>query len=142
MISGFRDPFEALFAMQKALESRRASDWMGGRTAGMGSYPPINVFQRGDGFVAVIELPGIDKNDIEIEAKENTIRISGRKGINYDQAASVHRRERLSGVFDRTLSVPIQIDPDAINAEYRDGMLALFIPPAESAKPRTIKIIS
>ncbi len=87
MISGFRDPFEALFAMQKALESRLASDWMGGRTAGMGSYPPINVFQRGDGFVAVIELPGIDKNDIEIEAKENTIRISGRKVINYDQAA-------------------------------------------------------
>jgi HSP20 family protein len=115
---------------------------MGGRTAGMGSYPPINVFQRGDGFVAVIELPGIDKNDIEIEAKENTIRISGRKSINYDQAASVHRRERLSGVFDRTFSVPIQIDPDAIKAEYRDGMLALFIPPAESAKPRTIKITS
>ena len=56
--------------MQKALESRLASDWIGGRTAGMGSYPPINVFQREDGFVAVIELPGIDKNDIEIEAKE------------------------------------------------------------------------
>ena len=91
--------------------------------------------KRGDGFVAVIELPGIDKNDIEIEAKENTIRISGRKSINYDQAASVHRRERLSGVFDRTLSMPIPIDPDAIKAEYR-----VFISPAESAKPRTIKI--
>ena len=141
MITGFRDPFEALFAMQRALETRLASDWMGSRTAGMGTYPPINVFQRGDGFVAVIELP-LDKNDIEIEAKENTIRVSGRKTINYDQAASVHRRERVSGVFDRTLSVPIQINPDAIKAEYRDGMLALFIPPAESEKPRTIKIIS
>ena len=140
MISGFRDPFEALFAMQRALESRLASDWMGDRTAGMGSYPPINIFQRGDGFVAVIELPGLDKNDIEIEAKENTIRICGRKTINYDQAASVHRRERVSGVFDRTLSVPVQIDPDAVRAEYRDGVLALFISPAESAKPRTIKI--
>ncbi|MFY9827438.1 MAG: Hsp20 family protein [Rhodoplanes sp.] len=62
--------------------------------------------------------------------------------MNYDQAASVHRRERLSGVFDRTLSMPIPIDPDAIKAEYHDGMLALFIPPAESAKPRTIKITS
>ena len=46
---------------------------MGGGTAGMGSYPPINVFQRGDGFVAVIELPGIDKNDIEIEAKSSEL---------------------------------------------------------------------
>ena len=44
------------------------------------------------------------------------------------------------GVFDRTLSVPIQIDPDAVKAEYRDGVLALFIPRAESDKPRTIKI--
>ena len=75
MISGFRDPFEALFAMQKALESRLASDWMGGRTAGTGTYPPINAFQSGDGFVAVIELPGIDKNDIEIEAKDKAERL-------------------------------------------------------------------
>jgi HSP20 family protein len=140
MISGFRDPFEALFALQRALDSRLSSDWMGSRTTSMGTYPPINVFQRGDGVVAIIELPGMDKNEIEIEAKENTIRIFGRKSINYDQAASVHRRERVSGVFDRTLSVPIQIDPDAIKAEYRDGVLALFIPPAESEKPRTIKI--
>lgn len=142
MIPGFRDPFEALFAMQRALESRLASEWMGSRTAGMGTYPPINVFQRGDGFVVVIELPGIDKSEIAIEAKENTIRISGRKAINYDHAASVHRRERVSGLFDRTLSVPIQIDPNAVKAEYRDGVLALFIPPAESEKPRTIKITS
>jgi HSP20 family protein len=140
MISGFRDPFEALFALQRALDSRLSSDWMGRRTGSMGAYPPINVFQRGDGLVAIMELPGMDKNDIEIEAKENTIRISGRKSISFDQAASVHRRERLSGVFDRTLSVPIQIDPDSIKAEYRDGVLALFIPPAESAKAKTIKI--
>lgn len=140
MISGFRHPFEALFALQRALDSRLSSDWMGGRTTSMGTYPPINVFQRGDGVVAIIELPGMNKNEIEIEAKENTIRIFGRKSISYDQAASVHRRERVSGVFDRTLSVPIQIDPDAIKAEYCDGVLALFIPPAESEKLRTIKI--
>lgn len=139
---GFRDPFEALLAMQRALESRRASDWMGSRTAGTGSYPPINVFQRGDGFVAVVELPGIDKNDIEIEAKENTIRLSGRKAVAFGPAASVHRRERVSGVFDRTLSLPVEIDPDAVKAEYRDGVLALFIPVAARAKPRTIKIAS
>jgi Hsp20/alpha crystallin family len=54
--------------------------------------------------------------------------------------ASVHRRERVWGGFDRTLSVPIQIDPDAVKAEYRNGVLALFIPRAESDKPRSIKI--
>ena len=53
---------------------------------------------------------------------------------------SLHRRERLSGVFDRTLVVPMQIDPSGIKAEYNDGLLALFIPRAEQDKPQTIKI--
>ena len=94
----------------------------------------------GDDFVAVVELPGVSKNDLQIEVKENTVRIFGNKTITYEKDASVHRRERLSGVFDRTLSIPIQINPDGIRAEYRDGILALFIPRAESEKPRTIKI--
>lgn len=99
-----------------------------------------STFQKDDDLVAVVELPGIDKNDLEIEAKENTIRIRGKKTIAYGEQASVHRRERISGVFDRTLSVPIRIEPDRIKAEYRDGILALFIPRAEADKPRSIKI--
>jgi HSP20 family protein len=140
MMINFSDPFEALLAIQRALDAQKASDWMGSRTTGIGSFPPINIFQHNDDFVAIVELPGVDKNDLEIEAKENTIRISGQKAIKYDEGASIHRRERVWGVFDRTLSVPIQIDPDAVKAEYHDGVLALFIPRAESDKPRTIKI--
>jgi HSP20 family protein len=140
MISSFRDPFEDLFAIQRALDAYRASDWLGGRTAGTGSFPPINVFQQGHDFMAIIELAGINKKDLDIQAKENTIRISGKKAITYPEGASMHRRERVSGVFDRTLSVPIQINPDGIKAEYRDGILALHIPRAESEKPKTVKI--
>jgi HSP20 family protein len=136
----FDDPFETLFAIQRALDARRASDWMGGGTTGVGSCPPINIFERDDDLVAIVELPGVDKSDLEIEAKENTIRIFGRKLIRDNESASVHRRERSSGSFDRTIQVPIQIDPDAITAELQEGMLVLFIPRAESEKPRTIKI--
>ena len=77
---------------------------------------------------------------MEIEAEENTIRVRGRKSIAYGEQASVHRRERISGVFDRTLSVPIRIEPNGIKAEYRDGILVLFIPRAEADKPRSIKV--
>ena len=140
MMTNLSDPFQALFAIQRALDALKASDWMGSSTTGTGGFPPINIFQQGDDFVAIVELPGVEKKDLEIEAKENTIRISGQKTIKYDEGASVHRRERVWGVFDRTLSVPIQIDPEAVKAEYRDGVLALFIPRAESDKPRSIKI--
>ena len=108
--------------------------------ASMGTYPPVNVFQQGDDLVAIVELPGVNKEDLNIQAKENTIRIAGRKSIGSPEDVSLHRRERLSGIFDRTLVVPMQIDPDGIKAEYSDGLLALFIPRAEQDKPRTIQI--
>jgi HSP20 family protein len=133
-------PLDALFDLQRALESRLDSDWLGSTTAGTGAFPPINVFQQGDNLVAILEVPGVDKAGLEIQAKGNSIRIHGKKAIAYPQGASVHRRERLSGTFDRTITVPMQIDNEGIKAEYRDGVLALFIPRAESDKPRAIAI--
>ena len=137
MMSSYHDPFDALFALQRALDARLASDWMGAGTTAGGSYPPVNIFQQGDDFVLVVELPGVVKDDLHIE---NAIRIAGKKEVKYQEDASVHRRERIRGVFDRTIAIPIQIDPDRIRAENRDGVLALFIPRAELEKPRTIKI--
>jgi HSP20 family protein len=140
MVIGFADPFDALLDLQRSLEATLASDWLQDLTTSRGPFPPINVFQQGDDILAIIELPGVSKSDLQIEAKENTIRIFGKKKVDYPEEASLHRRERVSGDFDRTLSVPVQIEPDGIKAEYRDGILALFLPRAESDKPRTIKI--
>jgi HSP20 family protein len=72
--------------------------------------------------------------------KNNTIRIAGRKDMEYPEGVSSHRRERLRGDFDRTIAVPMQIDAEGICAEYQDGLLALFIPRAERDKPRKVEI--
>ena len=140
MIMRFSNPFEALLQFQKQLDARFASDWLGDSTAAMGAYPPINIFQQGHDFVAVVELPGVRREDLSIEAKDGTIRISGKKTLDYGEGVSIHRRERLEGTFDRTITLPVQIDPDRIKAEYGDGILALFIPRAESDKPRSIQV--
>jgi HSP20 family protein len=140
MIAGFVDPFETLFNLQRALEGRLASGWLNDQTASQGPFPPINAFQQGDEILAIIELPGVDKDSLQIQAKENTIRIAGRKAVSYPEGVSVHRRERTFGEFDRTLSLPVQLDPDRIRAEYRDGILALHLPRSERDKPRSIKI--
>ena len=134
------DPLHALLSLQRALERSFESDWLRGSTSGMGTFPPINIFQRGDDFVALIELPGVSQEAIEIQAKDKSIRLSGRKVISFQDTASVHRRERVSGVFDRTITLPIEIDLDRLKAEYKDGVLALVIPRAESDKPRSIRI--
>jgi HSP20 family protein len=140
MISRFTDPFDALLGLQRALEARLASGWLQDATASRGPFPPINVFQQGDDFVAIAELPGVNKDDLTIQVKANTIRLSGRKTTEYKAGASVHRRERVAGEFDRTLSIPVRIDPDRVKAEYWDGILAVFLPRAESDKPRTVRI--
>jgi HSP20 family protein len=140
MIATFAEPFDALFKLQRALEGRLMSGWLEDLTASQGPFPPINVFQQGDDILVIIELPGIEKSSIHVQAKENTVRIAGTKLISFPETASVHRRERMSGAFDRTLSLPTQIDPDQIKAEYRDGILALHLPRAERDKPHTINI--
>jgi HSP20 family protein len=140
MVATFADPFDMLFRLQRELEARRDSDWLANTTSGMGAFPPINVFQQGHDFVAIVELPGVSTTDLELHAKESTIRISGKKSIDYGTKVSAHRRERVAGTFDRLITVPVQIDPDRIKAEFRDGVLVLFIPRAESDKPRAIKV--
>jgi HSP20 family protein len=140
MTTMFADPFDALFNLQRALDAQLASEWLRDATTSRGPFPPINVFQQGDSILAIIELPGIEKDKLQIEAKENTIRVSGTKATDYEDSASLHRRERHFGQFDRTISIPVKLDPDGIKAEYRDGVLVLFLPRAESDKPRSIKI--
>jgi HSP20 family protein len=136
----FSDPFASLFNLQQTLDAFRASGWLGSSPSGIGSYPPVNVFRRGDDFVVLIELAGIKKSDLELQVKDNTLRIAGRKAVDYSEKASLHRRERLSGEFDRAVTIPVQIDADRVKAEYRNGMLALFLPRAERDKPKSIKI--
>jgi HSP20 family protein len=100
----------------------------------------INVFNDGDDFVVVAELPGVKKEDLDIQVRGETVRIQGKKTIAYDENASVHRRERAAGQFDRTLTLPDDVDAQKVSAEYRDGVLTLRLPRAESAKPRTVTI--
>jgi HSP20 family protein len=134
------DPFDALSSFQQALDAFRASGWLEAGPSGGGAYPPLNVFRKGDDFVVIAEVPGVTKSDLEVQVKGSTIRLSGAKSVSYSEKAAVHRRERLGGEFDRAVTLPVEIDPDGVKAEYRDGILALFLPRAERDKPKSIKV--
>jgi HSP20 family protein len=134
------DPFDALFQFQRMLDNFRASGWLGTSPSGAGAYPPLNVFRKGDDIVVITEVPGIRRSDLEVEVKGNTIRIAGRKSVDYGERAGLHRRERLTGSFDRAVTVPVAIDADRVRAECRDGILALYLSRAERDKPKSISI--
>jgi len=135
----FPDPFDALAGLQQAMDTFRSSGWLSSVSGG-GSYPPLNVFRKGDDFVVITELPGIDKSKLELQVKGNTIRLAGTKTVSHPEKASVHRRERLTGRYDRAVTLPVQVNADGVKAEYHDGILALFLPRAEHDKPRSIQI--
>jgi HSP20 family protein len=140
MVIRVRDPFDTLLGLQRAMENVMRSDWFGSRTTGSGAFPLINVFDDGGDFVVVAELPGVKKEDLDIQVRGDTLRIQGKKTVAYDENASVHRRERAAGQFDRTLTLTDDIDAEKVSAEYRDGVLTLRLPRAASAKPRTVTI--
>lgn len=134
------DPFETLLHLQDALQSAFRANWLESSPSGTGSYPPVNVFRKGDDFVVIAEVPGITKSDLDIQVHGNALRIAGTKTVNYAEKASVHRRERLAGRFDRAITIPVEIDADKVKAECHDGILALYLPRAERDKPRSIKL--
>ena len=88
----------------------------------------------------IAEVPGISKSDLDVQVKGRTIRLSGTKSVQRPEKASLHRRERAAGRFDRSVTLPVEIDPDGVRAECQDGILALSLPRAERDKPRSIKI--
>jgi HSP20 family protein len=135
----FPDPLETLLNLQRGLDAFRDSDWLEAGPSGTGPFPPLNVFRKGDDVVAIVEIPGVKKSDLDVQVKDNTLRIAGTKTVAYEKA-SLHRRERLEGRFDRTVSLPVAIDGERVQAEYRDGILALYLPRAEHDKPRSVKI--
>jgi HSP20 family protein len=134
------DPFDALSSFQQALDAYRMSSWLEAGLSGGGAYPPLNVFRKGDDFIIIAELPGVKKSDLEVQVKGRTIRLAGEKTVAYREKAALHRRERLGGRFDRAVTMPIEINPEGVKAEYRDGVLALFLPRAESEKAKSIKV--
>ncbi len=136
----FPDPLDTLLGLQQALDAFRESNWLGASPSSGGSYPPFNVFRKGQDFVIIAEVPGVKKSDLDVQVKESTIRVSGTRSVSYPEKASLHRRERVAGRFDRSVTLPIEIDADGVKAECRDGILALFLPRAERDRPKSIRV--
>ena len=131
---------DTLLALQDALDVAQDTGYFEGATTNTGVYPPINIFEKGGALVLVAELPGIKKEDLQLQVKGNSVRLAGERVINYGENISYHRIERNSSKFDRTLKLPINVEADNVKAEYREGILVISLPRAEADKPRRIAI--
>ena len=140
MFANFANAFDSLVKFQNAVEAARRPDYFGQSTTHRGAYPFINLFQEGDNTIMTAEVPGLDKKDINLEVKDNLLRISGKRKVEFPEKVSAHRLERRNYNFDRTIKLPVKVDATQINAEYKNGILKVVLPRAESDKPKSIEI--
>lgn len=104
-------------------------------------FPLVN-FGEDEGHVYIEALvPGVAPDDIDLTVLRNTITISGERKPFVEQPGQlVHRSELGSGKFSRTLELPVDIDPEKITAQIRDGVMQITIAKAEHAKPKKITV--
>ena len=101
--------------------------------------PAVNVYQDKDHFTVVAELPGLKKEGIEISLHDATLTISGERK-HEGSSEQGFLTERFYGKYQRSLTLPVAVDPDKVKASYKDGLLQVVLPKAEAAKPKQIEV--
>ena len=103
--------------------------------------PRVNVEELEDRFEITADVPGMKKEDIDIEVRDNVLTIKGERKFEKEESdANYHICERSYGTFQRAFTLPENVTTDDIDAEYEDGILRLAVPKAEPEKPKEIKI--
>lgn len=106
-----------------------------------GWIPPVDIYETPEKVVIEAEVPGVEKDNIKIEYSNGVLTIKGERKLEKEvKEEDYHRLERAYGSFQRSFSIPSTIDPDKINATYKNGVLKIELPKQEKAKPKEIKI--
>jgi HSP20 family protein len=138
----FETPFSDFDQIRR--EMLRLLDATGGEGVAdqaAGVFPPMNITQDDDNFYLRAEIPGIKPAELSISALRNRVSISGKREIPREHdRMSYHRKELPEGVFNRTVTLPNEVNAERVEARYADGILTLTLPKAEQAKPRQIAV--
>jgi HSP20 family protein len=127
------DQVRELLALQHRLERLRspsAPEWT----------PPVDLYETSDRYVVLMELAGLSRDDVAIEAQEDRVTLSGARPARTTPPDRFHQVERGHGAFSRTFAFAHPIDVDRITAEFRDGVLTVTIPKKHRPQPRRIEV--
>ena len=104
--------------------------------------PPVDIFETaGRDVVIKVELPDVNREDVEVTVENNTLTLRGEKKLPADVKEEQFRRvERHYGTFTRSFTLPNTVDATKVSADYKNGVLTVKLPFREEAKPRTINV--
>ena len=126
------DPLRDLLAIQQRLDRFAPGP--------AGWHPPVDLYETTDAYVLTAEIPGVDRDDIDIKTGEGHLTLSGVRQERAAACEQFHRLERGHGSFQRTFQLPLPIDHDAVTADLKDGVLTVRIPKLAGASTRRTPI--
>lgn len=137
------EPSQEVSALQREM-NRLFDNFMAPLTRqeqGWAFIPAVEIDEKADSFVLMLEIPGMKKEDFNIEVSADSVSISGeRKSKTETEEGGISRSEFRYGKFHRTIALAVNIDNQNVKAEYRDGILKLTLPKAEEEKRKTTKV--
>lgn len=133
------DTFQRLDQMSRAMNRLFDPSFDPGRGSGIG--PAINLYTNQQAAMVTLELPGVDRDSIDIQARQNRLTIKGQRNApQLGENERWVRRGRAHGEFTKTIALPFEIDADQVQARYKDGVLAVRVPKPEDQQPKRIAV--
>jgi HSP20 family protein len=125
------DKLQRFFSPFLANESVTAAEWS----------PLVDISETEKEYLFKVELPEVNAKDVNVTIREGVLTIEGERQAEKEETGKkFHRVERYYGKFVRTFAVPVDADDTKVGAEFKDGMLAVHLPKAEKARPKTIEV--
>ncbi len=129
-----RDELNNLFEVPAGNSTRQAQLFSGWT-------PALDLYQNNDNVVALVEIPGMQKEDIDISLHDGLLTIAGeRQSSSASEGDNAERTERFSGKFRRSISLPTRVEAGRVHATYKDGILTVTLPKAEEAKAKKVEV--
>jgi HSP20 family protein len=132
-VSRLRQRIERLFD-ESTSQSGRAQE------TGRVLRPPVDLFEDEDVLVLRVDLPGIDQSKLDIQLTGEELVIRGERSWEAPEKGACVHSERPHGQFHRGFRIGVPVQHDAVQASYKDGVLTVTLPKAETSKPRKIEV--
>lgn len=141
MLGTQRDVMRDINRLQREMDRLFSGYPLEGKRRWAEGYPAVNLYTTGDDVVVQAEVPGYEPKDLDITVQGDTLTLKGsRPAQQGGDNQAVHRRERVTGEFLRTLELPCMVDVNAVQANCKNGVLKVVLPRAEEEKPKSITI--
>lgn len=134
------DEFRSLERDLDELLGRWRMPGSGIRSVARDTFPPVNAGVTGDRVDVYLFAPGLDTRQIDVTVQNNLLSVSGDRKIETPEQATFYRRERHDGAFHRVVTLPEDVEPDKVKANYQDGVLHVVLERRESTRPRRVEI--